>query len=1710
MEIKSNPRGKNWTFDILLLLVLLAGLYLRLVGYTWDEGQYLHPDERFLMFVESSIRPVESLSEYFNTEASSLNPHNSGHPLFVYGTAPIFFVRYLLEWLDISGGDVYRIGRPLSALANLTTVFLVYLVGTRAYDRRVGLIAAAFSAFSVLDIQLSHFFKEDTFVTLFVVLALYFAVRIAYGGSGQPRENEPALTAVDEPTPEPSVPEMAESEPSSFAGGSFSSGAALQTVAPAANRRSQISGSEQIQPAPPAWRFQPEAALFLLFGLALALAVASKLNGGLIALALPVAVLIRISRLPARDQPRAVAQSILYLAIAAFVSLLAFRVLQPYAFQGPGFFGLRPNPKWLSNIAELRRLTSPDSVWGFPPSLQWDGRAIFLFAWENVVRWGLGLPLGLLAWAGFAAAGWRMIRGEWQRHALIWGWTAIYFAWQSSVFNPTMRYQLPVYPTLTILGAWLIVYLWDRKPVVLARGRITLPTRALALVLAVGVLLSTSAWAFAFSRIYTRPVTRVEASRWMFENIPGAINLRIETGEGQRTQLIPYPENFAVRPGVPYTHVFTARQSGELVEIFLPKVRDLETDSGAATIRAQITPIARPDTAPSTADVMVDLAGTQEAGQPVSLIFNPGLAVLEEETYQLELTVESAGNAALTIDGAALAHESTWDDGLPMRLDGYDPYGGIYRGGLNFEMYWDDTPDKYERFINTLDQADYLVITSSRQWGSVGRLPGRFPLSTTYYRALMGCPAGESIESCFNRAQVGTFQGQLGFELIQVFQSDPSIGPISFNDQASEEAFTVYDHPKVLIFEKSLGYDTGRAREILGAVDLSRVVGPDAPRAEPEKTLLLPEARLNEQRQGGTWTDLFDSRNLVNRFESVGVAVWYLSVLLVGLIAYPILRIAVPGLEDGGYPLSRIAGLLMLSYLTWLAGSFRIPFGQVTITAALALLALVSLALVLPNRHRIRDHWRRRSHYYLSVEAVFLALFLVGILIRLGNPDLWHPWKGGEKPMDFSYFNAVLKSTSFPPYDPWYAGGYINYYYYGFVFVGVLVKWLGIIPSIAYNLILPTLFALIGLGAFSVGWNLFQATASRHQAKPQDDLRTSLEGPHAANTGEEAEGPRLAAIRLAVRPSAWLAGLSATLGMVVLGNLGIIRMIVRGYQRLAAGGVPIDEAGLLSRMLWTLQGFFKALSGSGLPYAMADWYWLPSRAIPAPGDVEPITEFPFFTFLYADLHAHLIALPLTVLVIAWALSVVLAKGRWQSLAGVVSGLLIGGLTIGALRPTNTWDFYPFLAVGVLAMSYTALRYAPTAGAFLRNWPARWPGVRFLLGLGGAGLLILLSHVLFQPYADWYGQGYNAADIWRGTHTPVSAYFNHWGVFLFAILSWMAWETREWMAQTPLSALRRLAPYQGLIQMTVVLLAVATAVLMLFFEVRIAWVVLPLAAWAGVLLLKPRMPDAKRVTLFLVGTGLTLSLMVEVIVLRGDIGRMNTVFKFYLQTWTLFAVSAAGALSWLVVALPRWAPNWRRVWQIGLAVLVASASLYPLFGGLARIKDRMTSDAPHTLDGMAYMAYSTYNDLDTQMELEQDYNAIRWLQEHVVGSPVIVEGNMVEYHWGTRFSIYTGLPGVVGWNWHQRQQRALQPSELVTDRVQEIERFYRTDSPEEARAFLDKYDVRFIILGQLERAYYAGDGLSKFDAWNGIYWHEVFRDRETVIYEVIGSETAASS
>jgi uncharacterized membrane protein len=321
-----------------------------------------------------------------------------------------------------------------------------------------------------------------------------------------------------------------------------------------------------------------------------------------------------------------------------------------------------------------------------------------------------------------------------------------------------------------------------------------------------------------------------------------------------------------------------------------------------------------------------------------------------------------------------------------------------------------------------------------------------------------------------------------------------------------------------------------------------------------------------------------------------------------------------------------------------------------------------------------------------------------------------------------------------------------------------------------------------------------------------------------------------------------------------------------------------------------------------------------------------------------------------------------------------------------------------------------------------------------------------------------------------------------------------------MASTPLSSLRKLKPYQLLIEGALVFLVLVMLILQ-YLGTSVGWIALPFAAWAGVLLLRPSLPDAKRFVLFLTGTALLITLVVEVIVVRGDIGRQNTIFKFYLQSWFLLAVSGGAALAWTLPAFYRWLPNWRVSWQTAMILLLSGAAWFSVTGIMGKVNDRWIVEAPRTLDAMTFMNYANYDDFAQRMDLSEDYRAIRWMQDNVRGSPVIVEANCPEYRWCTRFTIYTGLPGVVGWNWHQRQQRVLTQT-WVTDRVDAITNFYNSTDIEFTRAFLRTYDVRYIVVGQLERAEYTPEGIAKFQLFEGEYWDAVYRDTNTIIYEVL--------
>jgi YYY domain-containing protein len=421
--------------------------------------------------------------------------------------------------------------------------------------------------------------------------------------------------------------------------------------------------------------------------------------------------------------------------------------------------------------------------------------------------------------------------------------------------------------------------------------------------------------------------------------------------------------------------------------------------------------------------------------------------------------------------------------------------------------------------------------------------------------------------------------------------------------------------------------------------------------------------------------------------------------------------------------------------------------------------------------------------------------------------------------------------------------------------------------------------------------------------------------------------------------------------------------------------------------------------------------------------------------------------------------------------------------------------------------------------------------------------------LFLPFHLNYGSTYFGAELWKGSRTPLWAFLLIHGFFLLILTSYLVGELlkghghnalvrslrlqlRYWRhrgrMQPLFDRLVRPAPNYSL-WLNIGQFVFAFSVL-LFLINQVIGLVLVLTLLTALLLFSARPAPLRQFLLCMIGLGLVFTALVEVIVLKGDISRMNTVFKFYLQVWVLWGVASAAALprlaEWLrmgrfVWPFPqlresrKWTPEvaaeierrlrtprhaWRRRWWWAFGLLLAACFLYPLTAAPVRMRDRFEDSQSRTLDGTAYMRSSVYFDDGRPVELEWDRQAINWLTENVRGIPTLLEANTPLYRWGSRVSIYTGLPTVIGWDWHQKQQRSVLPGQIIDRRIEDVRAIYNNIDLEETRRLLDKYDVKYVYVGPLERLYYDPVGLAKFDEASNL-WKLVYENEQVRIYKV---------
>ncbi|RME74305.1 MAG: hypothetical protein D6784_10215, partial [Chloroflexi bacterium] len=1030
-------------------------------------------------------------------------------------------------------------------------------------------------------------------------------------------------------------------------------------------------------------------------------------------------------------------------------------------------------------------------------------------------------------------------------------------------------------------------------------------------------------------------------------------------------------------------------------------------------------------------------------------------------------------------DGACLAWEH-WDDRLPVSLPEPRANPEAHRYVQpQLPLYDDDTPQKYQLLRDTLTHCDYVILATNRLWRTIPRLPERYPMTTRYYQLL--------------------FSGDLGFEPVYSVETPPRLGPWTFPDQEADESFTVYDHPKPILFQKTRQLSQAEWDALLGGSWEGAVHGYTG-----RPTLLMrlfgrsqtpPPASSPESRESGKSLLLdtpVDQLPVVDDFrwnraagQSTGLAilVWWLAVTVLGLAAWPLTFALFSRLPDRGYGLSRSLGWLLVGYFVWLNSSLGGLENRLsTVLVGLGLLVLFGGWAAWRQRTALARFWQTRRRVILVSEAVFGLVFLFFVYLRILNPDLWHPWLGGEKMLEIGFLHAVVKSARMPPYDPFFAGGIINYYYYGLFLVGVLVKLTGIQPTVAFNLAVPTIAGLTAVNVFSLAVGLaaagipFRRLCRRGNAAPPTRPLSAM---------------------------AQVSGLLAVLFVVFIGNLEGMAQLLRELGRLYPGEFTSAVPGLQT-LVRAVGGLVEAVRGTPLPTYN---YWDPTRVIP-----QTINEFPYFSFLFADLHPHMIGLPFTVLFLS-----LLYQFSIDSLAHrpvgslnigplahwLIDSLKIGALpfVLGAIAIINTWDlptYLGFAVAAVLLTRYRRLESPPDAAALV------WLAVQGVVV--GAGLLA----TAWLMYAPFFAH-YQAIDVGLGLVRDKTDWLQHlkiWGFFVLILVTWVGVSLaypatrqpalrlvslgiRRWNVLPHLVELYRgLAPSRPADPPVLVWAGLGWLVAVILLALLGYWVPAYLLLLVGLslpVLLRQDAPADSAFLGLLVFTGFLVLLGVEFFFLRdflggGDYYRMNTLFKFYIQVWVMFGLAAGVALVQLWEWAWRWPVGVQVLWRGAVVVLLVSVLVYPILGTRTRVDDRFPGDTNRppigTLDGLAYMTVGRFEwPAGQPIDLRYDYEAIRWLQENVTGTPVIAEAKVGYYReGGMRVAAYTGLPSVLG-GLHQNEQRY---GWQIGERDGLVNQFWTLPDPNFTLALMDQLGITYVYVGQLERITYGQSVANKFE------------------------------
>ena len=684
---------------------------------------------------------------------------------------------------------------------------------------------------------------------------------------------------------------------------------------------------------------------------------------------------------------------------------------------------------------------------------------------------------------------------------------------------------------------------------------------------------------------------------------------------------------------------------------------------------------------------------------------------------------------------------------------------------------------------------------------------------------------------------------------------------------------------------------------------------------------------------------------------------WYLLAAVLGVVGMAVTGRLFRGFADKGWMFSKVVSITITGFLTWFLVSIKLlKFTTVTCVGITVVFGIVCILLYEKQRKAGYDCLPIDNLDLVYIEEIlFFAVFLMWTYLAGFHPAA----HGTEKFMDYGFMEAMMRSKTLPATDIWYSQGKINYYYGGQYFAVFLTKLSGTQVELTYNLMRTFVAAF----AFVLPFSLVRQMTVDMQGKKVYGWKKRL-------------------------PS--ITGFIAGLAVSIAGNMHYVvyAQIIPLIQKLK--GQEVDS------------------------------YWFPdaTRYIGFNPDVpdKTIHEFPCYSFVLGDLHAHVVNIMFVLLLLgllyAWTQKVrnttpsvekLGAKKFWMQQL-LMPHILAAAMLLGMFHWTNYWDF--------------VIYYVVTGGT-----------------------------VLFMNIICLKG------DIKRIIAVTAAQAVEIFAVATVIILPFTLQFTT--MVQGV-----RLAQNHSLPHHLLILWGLPTILTLVFVISLIVGKLKRLNHKSLYRLMKAiRTPDLFAVIMGLCAIGLVA--IPELVYVR-DIyengnARANTMFKLTYQAYIMFGMTMAYVIFRLLFVNRR--KILKAVGVIGLALLLWTCGY---FG------KSVDSWFGQVLDPSQYKGLNATAFLET--DYAEDVGAIRWLKENIEGSPVVLEANGDSYSEYERVSAMTGLPTVMGWYVHEWLWR--NDVADLNAKADEIETIYTSTNAAEVQMLVEKYDISYIFVGSCEREKYA--------------------------------------